>query len=177
MNEKENKKLKKEREKKQLQELSLKFKEDLENLKCERKNKLQELQIQYEQKIKEYKNFEEEVRKTQNNSKSFSRKSLYEAIHNKWISLKKWKEAETNYINEWAKEEYEELNKKYYGKSLGNKKLYMRKFIKELKMVRWPNGKKMKKSMIIVLVFTLIFTLITLAITTIVNIIITSLGG
>ncbi len=177
MNDKENKKLKKETEKKKLQELSLKFKQSLEKLKNERKNRLQELENQYQEKVKEYKKFEEDVRRTQKNSKTFSRKSLYEAIHNKWVSLKKWKEAEINYINEQAKEEYEELNKKYYGKSLGNKKLYMRKFIKELKMVRWPNGKKMKRSMIIVLVFTIIFTLITLAITTIVNLIITSLGG
>lgn len=177
MEQKESKKQKKAQERKKQQELAAKFKQSFEQLKASRQGKLQEVEQEYLQKVKEYKQFETEVRATQKKSSPFSRKELYEAIHNKWVALKKWREAQINYINQEAKQEFEQLNKKYYGSSQGTKKFYLRKFIKELKMVRWPSARKMKSSMIMVLTFTTIFTLITLAITTAINLIITSLGG
>lgn len=39
------------------------------------------------------------------------------------------------------------------------RKYYVRKFFKEIKMIRWPDGKKMKSSFIIILLFCIVFVL------------------
>ncbi|MBZ4195460.1 preprotein translocase subunit SecE [Mycoplasma tauri] len=56
------------------------------------------------------------------------------------------------------------------------KKYYVRKFIKELKRVRWPSAKKSWASFVQVIIFTIIFTLIVIGFFTLVGLAFTKTG-
>ncbi|WP_027334453.1 preprotein translocase subunit SecE [Mycoplasma elephantis] len=56
------------------------------------------------------------------------------------------------------------------------KKYYFRKFIKEIKMVRWPNAKQIKSSFVIVIIFSIIFVLVVLLLMTLIGMAFSGMG-
>ncbi len=61
-------------------------------------------------------------------------------------------------------------------KEAKKKKFLVRKFVKELKRVKWPSSKKSWASFIQVIVFSLIFTLIVIGFVTLITFIFTKSG-
>lgn len=61
-------------------------------------------------------------------------------------------------------------------KPVKQKKHYLRKFIKDIKMIRWPKGNVLVKSFLIVVVFAIIFTLAVFAIIFLINLSLSGMG-
>ncbi|UUD36813.1 Uncharacterised protein [Mycoplasmopsis californica] len=56
------------------------------------------------------------------------------------------------------------------------KKYYLRKFFKDVKMIRWPDAKQTRTSFIIVIIFSIIFVLVVLLLMTLIGLAFSGMG-